>query len=542
VGYNPDGKLLDGEVQLQATNDPQIDRLLEAVILCNDAELAPPSENETRWKPLGDPTEAALLTLALKGGIDPRQLRGQRPRTTEIPFDSAAKLMAVQHGPDLPGKIMIKGAPEKVLELCQTAAGHERDAYLTEEIRQEIDRAVAAMGAQALRVLAVADADGLQLHAESGFKQLKGRAAFLGLVGELDPPRAEVKGAVDQCKRAGIRPVMITGDHKVTALAIAKNLQIASEGDAAMDGEELEALPEQELRSRLNRVSVFARVYPAQKLRIIEAFQANGNVVAMTGDGVNDAPALARADVGVAMGITGTEVAKSAADIVISDDNFATIVKAVEEGRLVHSNLKKVILFLFATSLDEVIVLIAALLFGYPLPLTAVQILWINIVTEGTLTVNLVMESLEGNEMRRPPVPPKEPLLTKFMIQRMAVMVPASVGVTFGFFLWRLSTGAPIELVQTETFTMLTVCQWFNVLNCRSETKSALNLGLFKNPWLAGGLILSNLLQLAVVYLEPMNRVFHTVPIPISDFFLIGALASVVLWAEEIRKWMARRR
>ena len=234
-----------------------------------------------------------------------------------------------------------------------------------------------------------------------GFDALAGRATLLGLIGQIDPPREEVKVAVAECRAAGIRPIMVTGDHKLTGLAIARALGIARDGDRAVDGAELERMNDAELLDGLDRIAVFARVHPAQKLRIVEALQARGDVVAMTGDGVNDAPALARADVGVAMGITGTEVAKSAAKIVITDDNFATIVGAVEQGRVVYGNLKKVILFLFVTSVDEVLVLLLALLLGYPLPLAAVQILWINIVTESTLTVNLVMDPPDGDEMRR---------------------------------------------------------------------------------------------------------------------------------------------
>jgi Ca2+-transporting ATPase len=395
---------------------------------------------------------------------------------------------------------------------------------------------------QSLRVLAVASLQAGMLDEEGGFEPFRGRLHFLGLLGQMDPPRDEVKAAVQECLDAGIRPVMVTGDHKATGLAIATTLGIARSGDIAVDGSQLELMPEQDLRASLGRISVFARVHPAQKLRIVEAFQSQKHVVAMTGDGVNDAPALAIADVGVAMGITGTEVAKGAAKIIITDDNFATIVKAVEEGRLVFQNLKKVVLFLFVTSIDELAVLLLALLCGYPLPLAAVQILWINIVTEGAVTVNLIMEGMEGDEMRRKPTPVDEPLVTREMWRRMAFMVTTAVAAIFSYFVWCQSTGVSFALVQTETFTLMAVTQWFNVLNCRSALKSSLNFDVLKNAWLVGGLLLGNFLHVLVIYTEPMNRIFHTVPIPLVDFFLIGLIGSSVLWVEEMRKWIARRK
>jgi Ca2+-transporting ATPase len=534
AGYSPTGKLFDAGCELTANDDPALRRLLEAAALCNDAQLVPPSDASLRWRPLGDPTEAALLTLALKGCLALDALRRDWPRRAEIPFDAGARMMATQHGhTQKPKRVLIKGGSEAVLELCDTS----RDAT----VLRRAESAAAAMADAALRVLAVAEIDGSALDETAGFAQFKGRAVFLGLLGQMDPPRDEVKAAVAECRRAGVRPVMVTGDHKATGLAVARTLGIACDGDRAVDGRELEAMPEQDLRADLDHISVFARVHPAQKLRIVEAFQSQGHVVAMTGDGVNDAPALARADVGVAMGITGTDVAKSAAKIVITDDNFATIVKAVEAGRLVYQNLKKVILFLFATSVDEVLILLGALLLGYPLPLAAVQILWINIVTEGVLTVNLVMEEREGTEMNRPPTPNDEPLVTGAMLRRLVLMVGASVTSVLGYFAWRLSTGAPIDQVRSETFTVLAVCQWFNVLNCRSELKTAFTLDVFKNYWLAGGLVLGNVLHFLVIYTAPMNRLFHTVPIPLAHFFLIGAVASLVLWVEELRKLLARR-
>lgn len=527
AGYSPEGQLLD-----TSKDDAALKALLEAITLCNDANLVPPDAEETRWRPLGDPTEAALLTVALKGGVEPDTLRQEWPRQAEIPFDSAVKMMATQHEHGGRRRALFKGAPEKLLGLCDPTTLDLAQVHQTSE----------KLASQALRVLAVAEVDDLPLDEEAGFEPWRGRLRFLGLLGQMDPPREEAKAAVAECLAAGIRPVMVTGDHKATGLAIATALGIARPGDIALDSAELAAMSEPDLRASLQRISVFARVQPAQKLRIVKAFQSQQQVVAMTGDGVNDAPALAAADVGVAMGITGTEVAKGAAKIVITDDNFATIVKAIEEGRLVYQNLKKVVLFLFATSIDEVIVLLLALLCGYPLPLAAVQILWINIVTEGVVTVNLILEGPEGNEMRRRPTPMNEPLITLPMLQRLLLMVSTSVVVVFGFFLWRQAGGVPFALVQTETFTLIAVTQWFNVLNCRSATKSSLNLDVLRNRWLVGGLLLGNALHILVIYTAPMNRIFHTVPIPLADVVLLGLVGSSVLWIEELRKWRARRK
>lgn len=532
TGYSPVGKLEIDSVEVSADDHSGLRRFLEAIALCNDAQLLPPDSENTHWKTLGDPTEAALLTVAVKGGIHLEGLSQSWPRRAEIPFNSKIKMMATQHGQAGPGSVIVKGAPEILIDFCDPTS---LDAAAVHQVGLKL-------ASQALRVLAVAEVLEAEIDKDSGFEPFRGRLRFLGLVGQLDPAREEAKPAVAECLLAGIRPVMVTGDHKATGLAIATELGIAKPGDLALDGNELELMSEQELKSKLDQISIFARVQPAQKLRIVQAFQSQNRVVTMTGDGVNDAPALAAADVGVAMGITGTDVAKGAAKMVITDDNFATIVRAVEEGRLVYQNLKKVVLFLFATSLDEVIVLLLALLLGYPLPLAAVQILWINIVTEGTVTVNLIMEGLEGDEMRRQPTPQGEPLITRSMLVRLLLMVSTSVVAVFGFFVWRQTTGVPFELVQTETFTLVAVSQWFNVLNCRSALKSSLTLGVFKNLWLIGGLVLGNVLHFLVIYTDYLNQVFHTVPIPVADFFLIGLIGSSVLWVEEIRKWFARRK
>jgi Ca2+-transporting ATPase len=537
VGYAPAGALSESGRPVSG-DDPALATLLRAAALCNDARLVPPDGPDGEpgdWTVLGDPTEGALRVLAAKAGLDLAALDTAAPREAELPFDSSCQLMATRHRcAGTPRQVLIKGSPESVLRLC---AGQ-----LDPPALRSARAAAEAMAAQALRVLAFAVVDDDALDADAGFDALAGRARLLGLAGQIDPPREAARTAVAACHDAGIRVVMVTGDHKLTGLAIARTLGIAAPDDRAVDGLELERMGAADLRDELPHIAVFARVQPAQKLRIVEALQQRGEVVAMTGDGVNDAPALARADVGVAMGITGTEVAKSVARIVVTDDNFATIVGAVEQGRVVYANLKKVILFLFATSIDEVVVLLLALLGGYPLPLAAVQVLWINIVTEGTLTLNLVMDPPDGDEMQRRPVPRDDPLVDRSMLARVLLMAASAVAVTFGWFAWRLSVGADLALVRTETFTLLAMCQWFNLLNCQSARQSALQLGVLKNPWLLGGLTLSVALQAAVLWTPWLQSMFHTVGLAPAALLPLVALASAVLWAEELRKALARRR
>jgi magnesium-transporting ATPase (P-type) len=545
VGYAPEGNFMERGNKLTPIVDKTLVKLFEASALCNDSQLHSPDTksdaSNSQWKIIGDPTEGALLTLVAKGRLDPTAIRNQYSRTAELPFNSDSKMMATQHLVEGKSIVYLKGAPEILLGLCDTFYHDDNIEALDEALRSEVQTVAKKMADSALRLLAIGYVNDAYIDGSEGFSPFSGKVTLIGLVGELDPPRDEVAASVRECRLAGIKPVMVTGDHKATGLAIAKALGISQNDDLAIDGQELDRLSDEALAEKIDRISVFARVHPAQKLRIVEAYQKKGNVVAMTGDGVNDAPALVRANVGVAMGITGTEVAKEAAKIVITDDNFATIVAAVSEGRLVYQNIKKLILFLFVTSIDEVVVLFLALVLGYPIPLAAVQILWINLVTEGTLTVNLIMEPAEGDEMQRPPIPVHQPLLDRALLLRMPLMVLASVVSTFGWFVYRTSQGVPAALVQTETFTVLAVCQWFNVLNCRSAFHSAFSWDLFKNPWLVGGLVIGNVLHLAVIYWQPLSQFFHTVPIDFAQFVAIGAVASLVLWAEELRKFIARK-
>ncbi|WPU66571.1 cation-translocating P-type ATPase [Peredibacter starrii] len=524
VGYSPSGEfIVKGNSQNETDKD--IDQLLTAGVLCNDARLI--QDDKNLWKILGDPTEGALLTVAAKRGMHKEEFEKKFPRKDEIPFDSSLKLMATEHQID--GKIItwIKGAPEKILHIC----GTDERAHLASE----------KMAQRALRVLAFAKIEG-PITEEIREATYNKNIVFLGLVGQMDPPRQEVRAAIEECLNAGIRPVMVTGDHKHTGQAIGKVLGIMKSGDQAIDGAELEMMSDDELEKRINHISVFARVHPDQKLRIIKTFQNKKNVVAMTGDGVNDSPALVRADVGVAMGITGTDTAKESAKIIITDDNFSTIVEAVKQGRLVYRNVKKLIIYFFTTSISELLVLFTAILLGYPPPLAAVQILWINLVTDGALTVTLIMEPEEGDEMKQRPVPREEPLIDRHFLRRMSLLSPTIALTTLGYFFYSLEMGFPFVEVQSQTFTLLAVAQWFNALNCRSDKHSVFRMSLLSNKWLIGGLLTGFLLQALVIYAPFMNKLFYTTPIAFRDVLTIGVIGSLVLWVEEIRKLVLRRK
>lgn len=542
-GYEPEGEIRHAGKSLVLGEAGEVKALLLAGLLCNDARLLPPGPQEPRWSIAGDPTEGSLLSLAAKAGLEKAALESQYPRSFEIPFESDVKMMATQHEGPKGTVIYLKGAPEVLLEYCGSFFGPNGvEQSLDEAAKQRILREGATLATHALRLLAFAELPGTEGDLRSGWEALRGKARFLGMVGQRDPPRPEVKAAVSLCRSAGIRPIMVTGDHKATGLAIATELDIARPGDLALDGRELEAMTEADFRRQLDRISVYARVYPAQKLRIVEAWQAREAVVAMTGDGVNDAPALSQADVGVAMGLTGTEVAKSAAKIVLTDDNFATIVHAVEEGRVVFRNIVKTLLYLLSTNLSEIFLLLGALVLDYPLPLVAVQILWVNLVTDGTMTIPLVMTPPEGDEMALAPSPRRASLFSRLFRVRMAAMVLTMSVVSLSYFLWKIKVGMSFDQVRTGTFTLLVVCQWFNAFNCLSERRSVFTRKTLENFWLWGGLILGNLLQVAVIFIAPLQVLFRTVALPWSEVFLIGAAGSLVLWVEELRKWIARRR
>jgi Ca2+-transporting ATPase len=554
---------------LQHSDTPPLHRLLECGALCNDAHLLEPSASES-WRIEGDPTEGALVVAAAKAGLDLKKLRHEQPREWEIPFDPIYRLMATAHRHEHIAeglRVCVKGAPEAVLNLCRAVRLGENESPLDDAMKLKIAEAQRAMASDGLRVLGFAEA---ALRAEElgeTFECLRGKLTFLGLMGQMDPPRAEVKDAVALCRSAGIRTVMVTGDHLLTGMAIARQLGIADENSTAIDGATLNRMSDAELDAAIDKVAVFGRVAPEHKLRIVESFQRKGQVVAMTGDGVNDAPALTKADIGVAMGVTGTDVAKEASAMVITDDNFATIVHAVEEGRVIFSNIRKVVYYLFSTSAAEIVALTTALVCGMALPLRAVQILWVNLVTSGALTVNLVMERAEGDEMKRPPVKRSASILTRATFARAVWLVPVMGLGTISLYAWSLASGMNLEMdlfkaefwerlatpretieasvharAQTTAFTVLCVFQWFNGLNARSHTRSIFQIGLFTNKFVLAGLGAAVALQVLVVHAPFMQRLFHTVPLSLSDWMLVVGVASSVLWADELRKFWVRRK
>ncbi|MBU0656814.1 MAG: cation-transporting P-type ATPase [Gammaproteobacteria bacterium] len=511
VGYAPHGEFRNTGQSIQPEDCPVLLEIARAALLCNDAEL---HQTDGRWQVSGDPTEGALITLALKAGLEARQQQHLFPRTDVIPFESQHQLMASLHH-DHAGHafIYVKGAPERLLGMCQQQRQHDLDLPIASDFWETRIHWLADQGQ---RVLALAAKRVPPSKRELDFTDLQDGFTLLGLAGMIDPPGEAAFDAVAQCHAAGIRVQMITGDHAVTAQAIARSLNIAA-------------------------TEVFARATPEDKLLRVESLQASGEVIAMTGDGVNDAPALRRADVGIAMGKRGTEVAKEAAEIVLADDDFASITHAVEEGRTVHDNLKKAILFILPTSFGEALIVIAAVLAGYMLPITPVQILWINMVTTVTLALTLAVEPAETRVMQRPPRDPQEPLLSRMLMWRILFVSLIMLAGTFSLFVLALQSGASLETARTLAVNTVVLFQIFYLLTARYLTASVLNWqGLTGNPmiWWASALLL--LLQMAFTYLPPMQALFHTAALATNHWLWIIAVASSVFLLIELEKWLVR--
>ncbi len=537
VGYDPHGRLLrQGEIYSVSAEDP-VWRLLRAGLLCNDAEL---TRETDAWTIQGDPMEAALLTLSLKGDLDPFNERQRTPRTDLIPFDAAHQFMATLHH-DHEGRayVFIKGAPERILDMCQwqTIAGR----------REPLDKSVwhsrvEALASQGNRVLALAELVDIGARRELRFEDVESGLLLLGLMGLIDPPREESIGAVRTCQQAGIRVKMITGDHAATASAIAAQIGLLNPREV-LSGRQLDEMDDATLQQRVLDIDVYARVTPEHKLRLVSAMQQRGQVVAMTGDGVNDAPALKRADVGVAMGRNGTEAAKEASEMVLADDNFASIVHAVKEGRTVYDNIRKAILFILPTNGGEALVMLSAILLGFHhFPLTPVQILWVNMITAVTLALVLAFDPPQAGVMQRAPRPADERILGGWFLWRIGfVSLILTLG-TFTLFLWALRLDASVAHARTVAVNTLVMFEIFYLFNARFIEDTAFNpLALFGNRFALPAVGLLLLFQLAFTYLPPMQRLFGTAPIGALAWLLILLTASSILFLVELEKMWLRR-
>ena len=506
--------------------------------LCNDTVLAPDG------KTAGDPTETAFVDAALLEGLDKNALERELPRVAELPFDSERKLMSTVHPLNGKYRVMVKGAPDVLLSRC-TRALADGARPLDAALAREAAAANAAMAERALRVLACAYKDVDELPRELTSETLERDLTFAGLVGMIDPPRLEVKEAVAQCYAAGIRPVMITGDHKLTAVAIARELDIFRDGDLAITGEDLNFMPQELLEQDVDKFSVYARVSPEHKMRIVKAWQKKGMVVAMTGDGVNDAPALKAADIGCAMGITGTDVAKGAADMILTDDNFATIVSAVEQGRGIYANIKKSIHYLLSCNIGEIITLFLATLFNFhQQPLVAVQLLWLNLVTDSLPALALGMEPVEPSVMREKPRPASQPLFDRAFSLRLAwqgVMVGLLTLAAYWLGEYVLSDPALADATaNTMAFATLTFCQLFHAFDVRSETQSIARLGLLSNPAMNKAFLVGMGLQLIVLLAPPFQAIFQVCPLNAVEWLVVLGLSLTPLVICEIEKAVRR--
>jgi Ca2+-transporting ATPase len=497
-------------------------------------------KKEDRWEVQGDPTEGALVVSAIKGGLSTDTFRGELLRIDAVPFESEHQYMATLHDreADNPGLIYIKGSVESILEKCVSSldAKGQSVALAADRIYKNVEE----MAAKGLRVLAFAKGEILQGTTRLNHTDLDSGLTFLGLQGMIDPPREESITAVKHCNTAGIHVKMITGDHALTASAIAQQIGMSATSDV-VTGKDMMEMSDRELIDVANRTAVFARVTPEQKLRLVEALQAHGNVVAMTGDGVNDAPALKRADIGVAMGITGTDVAKESADMVLTDDNFASIEAAVEEGRGVFDNLTKFIVWTLPTNLGEGLVILVAILAGITLPILPVQILWINMTTAVLLGLMLAFEPKEPGIMIRRPRDPKTPILTGELIARIFIVGTLMLAGAFGLFKWELIKGASTKEARTVAVNVFVMVELFYLFNCRSLTRSMFSLGVFSNPWMFGGVTVMLVLQMLYTYLPAMNWMFHSAPISIEAWGRILAVAVITYSVVGLEKWLRLR-
>jgi Ca2+-transporting ATPase len=537
VGYAPFGEFLLNGKSITIDGHPDLVRMLNAGVLCNGAQLV---KDGASYKIMGDPTEGAILTAAAKLGFWKEKLEQEFSFVEEIPFDSERKKMTIVRKTQNNRLIaFIKGAPDVLLNDCTGIEDKGQARGLTNGDRDRILKVNNDLANQAMRVLAVAYRVLDKVPDRFEAKAIERELIFIGLIAMIDPPREEVKKAIIECKEAGIKTVMITGDHKNTAVAIAKELGFFKADSLALTGEELDKLSDDALYKEVKRIPVYARVSPEHKLRIVRAWRKLNEVVAMTGDGVNDAPAVKEADIGVAMGITGTDVTKEVSDMVVTDDNFASIVAAVEEGRGIYDNIRKFVHYLLSCNAGEILVMFVSSLIGWPVPLLPIQILWVNLVTDGLPALALGVDPVNPKIMQQPPREPNEAVITRpraFLMLAQGAFIAFCSLLAFSFVLFVEKEG--IGRARTAAFIVLACSQLFHSFNCRSTTESIFKLGIFTNKKLVIATFVSFLLQMAVVYLPFAQKVFKTEILGAFDWFLVLAISSFPLWAMEAVKFL----
>ena len=530
AGYETQGSFSENGSTIQPT-EPLL-MMLRGAALASDARLARDGA-EDRWHVEGDPTEGAMIVAAAKAGLVKTELDSQFPRTGEIPFSSETKRMTTLHNSADGVVAYSKGAPETIVDSCTRRWCESGVVPLTGGGKAEILNVAQEMASQALRVLAVAT------KRDTVIEDAEREMTFLGLLGMIDPPRPEVSEAVEKCEEAGIKAVMITGDHPLTARAVGQELRLLKSG-RVVTGAELEITDDEEFRNSVEDIEVYARVSPAHKLRVVTALQEKGHVVAMTGDGVNDAPALKKADIGIAMGITGTDVSKEAAAMTLIDDNFASIVAAVEEGRGIFSNIKKYLMYLLSSNVGEIGLMAGATLAGLPLPLSAVQILYVNLATDGLPALALAVDPPENDLMKRPPRDPRSGIFTRPVVLLMLVGGIWSTIVNLSLFVWALNSGRSVQQAMTMTFVSLVLIQFFKAYNFRSDRHSVLRQP-FANKWLNLAIAWELIMLALILYVPVLERVFGTFALAASDWLLIVSAAFTVSPVLELAKWAERR-
>ncbi|HSL43188.1 MAG TPA: cation-translocating P-type ATPase [Anaerolineales bacterium] len=531
AGYAPEGVFSTNGGTPSAITPP-LRQMLMAATLASDTQLV--KDSNGGWDIKGDPTEGALIVAAAKAGLVKESLDSSYPRVHEFPFSSETKRMTTLHQTNGSLTAYAKGAPEVILDGCDTVTTADGVQTLDDATREQILAQAQIMASEALRVLGIASKPGVSMEtAQRGM-------TFLGLAGMIDPPRPEAKAAIAVCTDAGIKPVMITGDHPVTAQAVARELGLLRNGGRVVTGPQLEDMPDEQLERDVENISVYARVSPAHKLRVVTAWQARGHIAAMTGDGVNDAPALKKADIGIAMGITGTDVTKEAAAMTLTDDNFASIVAAVEEGRGVFGNIKKYLMYLLSSNIGEIGLMAGSALLGLPLPLTAVQILYVNLATDGLPALALSVDPPENDLMKRKPRNPRTGIFTRPVVTLMVLGGVWSALINLGLFTWAMNSGRSIEEAMTMTFVSLVLIQFFKAYNFRSDRHSVLNKP-FANKWLNLAVGWEIVLLVLIVYLPFLHGPFNTYSLPLIDWLIVGGLAVTIVPVLEIAKWMERR-